>query len=248
MSVALALQLPFVERLKNTFRNTWFHPRYIALREIRKFIASEGPRLTGRILDVGCGKKPYVQHLTNIRSYIGMDVPSTIHGHNIANVEASVLALPFGDATFDGILCTEVLEHTPDPNLALSELGRIARPGAMLLLTVPLSEQLHEEPNDYCRITCYWLRFMLAKNGWSIERLETRGGAWLELAYRFSSVLYAALGARIDDSGNLKPRLVAPLVLLCCALIQLAGNAADKLWSCPRSTIGYAVVAVRRVL
>ena len=52
-------------------------------------------------------------------------------------VLGSVLALPFGDRSFDVVLSTEVIEHTPDPKVAVHELCRVVRPGGLLVLTSP---------------------------------------------------------------------------------------------------------------
>lgn len=233
--------------IKKYLQNTWLHPRHLAQREIGKFVRAQGPKLHGRMLDVGCGKKPYLRHLSNITSYVGTDVHSTINGFNNTDVLASVLALPFANTTFDSILCTEVLEHTPDPDLGLKEMARVARPGARLLLTVPLSEQLHEEPNDHCRFTRHWLKYLLDQNGWQIDEIKGRGGAWLELAYRLSSLLYSSIAASFDSTGNLKPRLlVVPIILPICMVVQLTGHVLNYFWSCPLSTIGYALVATRK--
>lgn len=48
-----------------------------------------------------------------------------------------LLRLPFPDASFDAVLCTEVIEHTADPRTAVSELCRVLAPGGDLVLTVP---------------------------------------------------------------------------------------------------------------
>src|SRR5258708_11791061 len=44
--------------------------------------------------------------------------------------------LPFGDNTFDAVTCLEALEFMPDPDAVIAEIVRVARPGALLLLTV----------------------------------------------------------------------------------------------------------------
>lgn len=233
--------------IKGHLRNTWFHPRHLAQREIAKFVRAEGPSLKGRMLDVGCGKKPYLRHVPNVKAYVAVDVPSAMYGGHHADVLASILALPFENGTFDSVLCTEVLEHIPDPNLGLQEMARVAKPGAKLLLTVPLSEQLHEEPNDHCRFTRYWLSYLLGRNGWRIDKIQQRGGAWLELAYRFSSLLYSSVGAKIDSTGNLRTRpFLGPPVVLFCAVAQFSGYLLNKAWPCPLSTIGYGVIATRK--
>jgi 2-polyprenyl-3-methyl-5-hydroxy-6-metoxy-1,4-benzoquinol methylase len=52
-------------------------------------------------------------------------------------VEGSLLSMPFSDAAFDFIICTEAIEHTPDPRKAVDELCRTLKPGGTLVLTVP---------------------------------------------------------------------------------------------------------------
>jgi SAM-dependent methyltransferase len=64
--------------------------------------------------------------------------------------------LPLPDASVTRIVCSEVLEHVPDPNRFLSELMRVGAPGALYLLTVPApaSEAIQRElaPDTYWRI------------------------------------------------------------------------------------------------
>jgi SAM-dependent methyltransferase len=234
--------------IKRLLDDTYLHPRHISRREIASFVRTEGPRLTGRLLDVGCGKKPYGRLLPNVDQHWGSDMPSTMHGLEHANVFASALALPFPDHTFDSVMCTEVLEHTPDPATGLREMARVAKPDALLLLTVPASEQLHEKPYDYCRFTCYWLEYLMSETGWEIMRLQPRGGAWLEMGYRFSSFLYTTLGATSDSHGKLTPRAFASwFVVPVCACVQLLAVLLDKVWPSNISTMGYGAIARRRL-
>lgn len=57
------------------------------------------------------------------------------------------------DNTYDVIVCTQVLEHVPNPFLAAAELTRILKPGGRLLLTVPAAYPYHAVPQDYWRFT-----------------------------------------------------------------------------------------------
>lgn len=58
-------------------------------------------------------------------------------GHSSAVHTTPVEDLPLPDASFDAVVCAEVLEHLDDDRLGLDELARVARPGALLLVTVP---------------------------------------------------------------------------------------------------------------
>ncbi len=56
-------------------------------------------------------------------------------GHRAELIYQPAQHLPFNDATFDGVACLEALEFMPDPDAVIAELIRVARPGALILLT-----------------------------------------------------------------------------------------------------------------
>jgi SAM-dependent methyltransferase len=234
-------------RRKKGLAHSYLHPRYLAQRELRRILEVEGPKLHGMLLDVGCAQKPYAEMIWNVDTYVGLDVPTTMHGVSEIDVVGTALVLPFQNSTFDSVLCTEVLEHIFDPLAALREMHRVTKPGGTLLLTVPLSEQLHEEPYDFYRFTKYALHYLLGKADWQIQKVYERGGTWLELGYRLSSFLYSAVGATRQASGALQPRsVIGPLIVAICVLVQKTASVLDRIWSSPLSTIGYAVVAERK--
>jgi len=86
-------------------------------------------------------------------------LPETTHA---AAVQGDGLALPFADATFDRVICSEVLEHIPDDLAAMKELTRVLRPGGTMAITVPrfgpellnwaLSDEYHNVPGGHVRI------------------------------------------------------------------------------------------------
>jgi SAM-dependent methyltransferase len=80
----------------------------------------------------------------------------------VGAVRADALRLPFGDASFDRVIASEVLEHIPDDTRAMGELTRVLRPGGTMAVTVPrygpelvnwaLSDEYHNVPGGHVRI------------------------------------------------------------------------------------------------
>jgi len=103
--------------------------------------------LTGHVLDVGCGPGAMTQEILDIGcEFWGVDgAPRMItEGRrrfrdftraHFTVAEAS--ALPFSDATFDGVVCIGVIDRVPRPEAAVAELGRVLKPGATLVMAFP---------------------------------------------------------------------------------------------------------------
>ncbi|MGE3507848.1 MAG: class I SAM-dependent methyltransferase [Vicinamibacterales bacterium] len=95
------------------------------------------------VLDAGAGTGWFSRGLTQWGGHVtSLDVGTELMHQvrrkaNSHRVVGSVLDLPFPDASFDLVLCTEVIEHTTDPRQAVAELSRIVRPSGILVVTVP---------------------------------------------------------------------------------------------------------------
>lgn len=61
--------------------------------------------------------------------------------------------LPFDDEAFDCIVCNAVLEHVPEPELAIFEMHRILRPGGQIWIETPFLQAYHAHPHDFWRCT-----------------------------------------------------------------------------------------------
>ncbi len=99
---------------------------------------------TGSILDLGCAEGLFA-HLASSKGWkvLGMDVDmaSLAAAKRRAPIAEFALgsgeALPFPDASFDGVIMLDVLEHVPSKLLALKEVDRVLRPGGKLIISVP---------------------------------------------------------------------------------------------------------------
>lgn len=147
----------------------------------------------GRFLDAGCGVMPFRKILeTRVSHYESLDIAPRVSG---VSVIADLRALPFEAASYDGALCSEVLEHVSDPRLALRELYRVIHPGGNLVLSVPFLARLHEEPHDYFRYTRHGLRHLLTEAGFRVIEIVPTSGVLSFLGHQLSTVLLTSLYA-----------------------------------------------------
>lgn len=148
-----------------------------------------GPRV--RILDVGCGVKPYYPFFADVASeYVGVDVVE----NPAAELLGSVEALPVEDASFDVVLCTQVLEHCDDPAQAVRELRRATRPGGRVLASTHGVQVYHPSPADYWRWTHEGLHRLFATSAdWSSLSVTPAAGTASALAMLLATYVEIAL-------------------------------------------------------
>lgn len=156
----------------------------LAHRVLNNALAVAAPRhVQGRLLDVGCGLKPYAPLLKPyVSEHIGVDHPDSPHALTSVDVLADAYDIPLESATFDTILMSEVLEHLERPADALAECHRLLRPGGKLILTAPFIWTLHEEPRDFYRFSPYALSYQAARAGFDVVEVTPLGGQWGTLA------------------------------------------------------------------
>lgn len=168
-----------------------------------------------RVLDVGCGDRPYEPLLAGAVEIVGFDVPGNPH----ADLNGSIEAIPVGDASFDVVLCLQVLEHVPDPAAAVRELRRVVKPGGRVLLSTHGVYPLHPNPDDLWRWTHDGLEHLFRANGeWSSVTVRPGAGTAATVAMLVAHVI-DLLAKRV----RLRP-LVAPFV----ALLNAGAEALDR--------------------
>ena len=218
---ALYKRQQFQPRWYSIWLNPFFIIRSALFRSIREFAPRVG---TGRLLDFGCGAKPY-RNLFRVTEYIGVDMENPGHPHLTEDVDVFYdgRTLPFPDASFDALLCSEVIEHVFEPDDTLREIARVLKPGAMGIFSTPFVWNEHEMPFDYGRYSAFGLRHLLEKHGFEvIETTRTTHffQTWLQLG-----ILYVY---ELLDTGNkyanllLTALFIAPLNLVSLPLAFLA--------------------------
>ncbi len=138
-----------------------------------------------RILDIGAGQcryRPLFRHCQyqaqDFAAYEGTGSGSLRESWSYSQLDyvCDAAAIPVEDGSFDAILCTEVLEHVPEPILVLKEIGRILRLGGHAFITAPLGSGLHQQPyHFYGGFTPYFYRHFLARSGMEVISIEPNG-------------------------------------------------------------------------
>ena len=153
-------------------------PAYLTRNRLLSGISRHAPRLTGRLLDFGCGSKPY-RSLFEVDEYIGLDFENPGHPH--ANEQVDVFydgkCIPFGDANFDSVFSSEVFEHVFNLPEVLRELNRVLKMDGLILVTCPFAISEHEVPNDFARYSSYGLRYLLSEHGLEMVSQEKTGNS-----------------------------------------------------------------------
>ncbi len=170
-------------------------PTWVVRSALARFLRGQAEELRGgppvRVLDVGCGVKPYYPFFADVASeYVGVDVVE----NPMAELLGPVEALPVEDASFDVVLCTQVLEHCDDPGRAVSELRRVTRPDGRVLASTHGVQVYHPSPTDYWRWTHTGLaRLFETSAGWSSVTVEPAAGTGAALAMLLGTYVEIAL-------------------------------------------------------
>lgn len=225
---------------------SWFYPEQLEKLSIRRSVAALAPKITGTLLDVGCGEKPYKSLFPAVENYIGLEYPPARlqeWTNATADVWAEAQSLPIQAGKADAILSTQVLEHLPDPVAFFHESFRVLRPGGILILTTNQEWGIHKAPYDFYRYTRYGLEYLARNAGLRIVALEARGGFWVMMGQRIAAYLFDRWVARFRK--NHKIVFLLSFICLCpvVALAQLAALAIDGIDHIEENTIGYFMEA-----
>jgi SAM-dependent methyltransferase len=177
------------------------------------------------VLDVGCGAQPYryllppeatyqaIDH-SGAESHFGYSMPDTTYYEGDH--------WPILDESVDVILCTETLEHVPDPCVFLSEAFRVLKPAGRLILTVPFAARWHYIPHDYWRFTPSGLDRLLSSAGFKRVAACARGNAVTVACYKVMALLLPLVIPQCKGPLN-RLLLRACGILTLPILIALAG-------------------------
>ncbi len=147
----------------------------------------------GKVLDVGGQYCPYYPLFKDkCESYTSMDIVDT----PIVDIVCDAADMPVDEASFDLVICTQVLEHCQNPQGIASECYRVLRPGGTLILTVPSIFPQHGYPADNWRFMPDGLKYLLR----SFSHVEVLGEldfaeSWASVNCFYGHLITGKLGA-----------------------------------------------------
>ena len=210
-------------KLMESLSNTPFFAGYWCRKRIDDAIEFASSNAKGVLLDIGCGRKPYKEVFAPfVDKHLGLEYsPESVFRDCEADVFGDAMKLPFGDETIDTILCTEVLEHLPNPELAISEFSRVLRSNGIIITTAPFFYPIHDTW-DFFRYSPDGLAVLMKQNGMNVELVKPLSGTgvtlallfnlyWFEIGFMWTKWLYP-LGI-----------ILRPILLLLCLIVNVAG-------------------------
>ena len=176
-----------------------------------------------RLLDAGAGECAYKKYCGHLR-YVSQDLAKYDGTGEVGlqmgswdtskiDIVSDIADIPVQEASFDAILCSEVLEHVSDPVPAIDELARVLKPGGTLILTAPFCSMTHFAPYHYATgFNRYFYESHLQRNGFDIVEVVENGNFFEFVALQLRQVDVFAQRYADDDCSRME-RMAAQIVL-----------------------------------
>ena len=185
---------------------------------IFKDVKKQLPTYKGNVLDIGCGQSPYKFLLNlNATKYYGIDIiEAKSFGYNNSEITAfDGKNIPFENAKFDAVICTEVLEHVQEYQYLVDEIYRVTKFNADVIVTIPWSARFHYIPYDYFRYTPSSLKTMFSK--FSKVEIIPRGSDFSVISSKVIVLFFRGFFPKQNWKF-----IFIPLLLLCLPLLIIA--------------------------
>lgn len=190
----------------------------------------------GRLLDIGCGTKPYeAMARPYVSEHVGLDRESPFNARARVDLVGTAYEIPVPDASFDTAMSTAALEHLAEPEAALRECFRVLKPGGHAIYSVPFFWHIHSPPWDYYRFTRFGLEHIFGKAGFEEVEVRALSGFWVTFGQLFVYYLGRA------DRWAIVRRL--GLVTIAALVVQAVAYVLDRIDRAEDWTWMYLVVA-----
>ncbi len=200
----------------------FINPFYFSRKELNKAITELIINLKGTLLDIGCGSKPY-EKFCICDKYIGLEVDNKESRLNKkADYYYNGDVLPFEKHSIDSILTSQVFEHVNNPGGFLQEIYRVLKDEGLLLLSVPLVWDEHEQPNDYVRFTSFGIKKILFENGFEVITLKKTANNFSAIVQLLTAYLFKTIYVKNKYINLLiTVTLIAPINIIGACLAKI---------------------------
>lgn len=183
-----------------------------------------------KVLDIGAGSCPHrekfnhCEYFTQDFAQLSDDEIQDQEGYGKIDFVSDILDIPVPDKSYDVILCTEVIEHVPDPVSAIKEFSRILKPGGTLLITAPLMSGLHQEPyHFYGGYTKYWYKKFLTENSFAELNIIPNGSLYTTY-FSLGSTIAKTFLEEVIYNKNVLIKIISLISFIIYSPILLALN------------------------
>ena len=211
-----------------------------------------------KIIDISSGNRPYMSLFSHCEykshEFVGNeDILDAFRGETEKNKDwnhdyyGDITDLPIDEETFDYVLCTEVLEHVPEPIKAMKELTRICKKGGKLIITAPFTSGIHQEPyHFYAGFSPYFYEYVATQNNLTIIEIESQGDMFKLLSW----FTHFAMQFRLPGSDSFIVNTVSYYMqTFYLTMSDLFGDKSGNLIeSSKHFTIGYCVLFEKKYI
>lgn len=199
------------------------NPVYIIRKGLLRGINNNKEYFHGRLLDFGCGRKPY-RDLLEVEEYIGLDTANSGHDHAKESVDVYYdgQTIPFDNDYFDSVLSSETFEHVADLAGSIQEIHRVMKTNGYLVVTMPFVWEEHEVPYDFVRYTSFGITKLLENFGFSIIKIE-KSTNYIETIFQLWNIyIYENIfPKKILTKLVLNPFFIAPFTIVGLVLSRI---------------------------
>ena len=203
------------------------------------------------ILDAGAGELRYKKYCSHLK-YISQDFAQydgngdgsglQMGSWDQSNIDiiSDITSIPMDDESVDAILCIEVLEHIPEPVLAIKEFSRLLKKGGTLILTAPFNSLTHFAPYHFSTgFNKYFYEKHLNENNFEILKIETNGNYFEYIAQELRRI--PEVSKKYAGKNLIFSRLFIKLILIVLGSLSRKDNGSDELLC-----YGYHILAIKR--
>lgn len=199
-----------------------------------------------KIIDISAGNRPYKDLFAHCEYFShefegNKDIIDSFRGetnesNNIYDYYGDIINLPIENNSFDYVLCTEVIEHVPDPLKAIQELTRICKIGGKIIMTAPFTSGIHQPFHFYSGFSPQFYEYVAKINKLEIKEFENQGDFFKLMSWFIMLSMQFRLPGSDSDIVNIVSHYMQSYYL------TLSDVIGDKVDTAKHFTIGYMVI------